>query len=197
MRLARVLYPVHTLGPGDRIAIWVQGCDKRCDGCANPELWEKDVVESVPIEYVIGIVRSAIRRYNLTGITITGGEPFLQAEELSHLLSSIQDLCDDCLVFTGYIFEQLNNSKNKGIHDFLRHISVLVDGPYLKEYNKGEKLRGSTNQNIIYLNKKVKRLYNDYLRSKQDRRFEQFIAEDGVISVGIHPSDFDEWLDRN
>lgn len=197
MRLARVLYPVHTLGPGDRIVIWVQGCEKRCDGCANPELWEKDGVKSVPIEYVIGMVRSAIRHYNLTGITITGGEPFLQAEELSHLLSSIQDLCDDCLVFSGYTYEQLKNSKQSGIKDFLQHISVLIDGPYLKEYNKAEILRGSTNQNIIYLNKKVKQLYNDYLRSEHENRFEQFIAEDGVISVGIHPSDFDEWLDQN
>lgn len=197
MWLSRVLYPVHTLGPGDRIVIWVQGCEKRCDGCANPELWEKKGVKPVPIEYVIGMVRSAIRHYNLTGITITGGEPFLQADELSHLLSSIQDLCDDCLVFSGYTYEQLNNSKELGIQGFLQHISVLVDGPYIKEYNKAEKLRGSTNQNIIYLNKEAKKLYNDYLRSKHGIRFEQFIAEDGVISVGIHPSDYDEWLDQN
>lgn len=153
MRLARVLYPVHTLGPGERIVIWVQGCEKRCDGCANPELWEKGKVRDTPIDYVIGMVRSAIRNYHLTGITITGGEPFLQAEELSHLLASIQDLCDDCLVFSGYTFQQLIISTDTGIQNFLKHISVLVDGPYIKEYNNAEKLRGSSNQNIIYLNK--------------------------------------------
>ena len=38
MQIDRLLYPVHSLGPGDRLAIWIRGCKKRCFNCANPEL---------------------------------------------------------------------------------------------------------------------------------------------------------------
>ena len=39
MYLDRILYPVTSLGPGKRLCIWVSGCNARCEGCANPELW--------------------------------------------------------------------------------------------------------------------------------------------------------------
>lgn len=38
MQIDRLLYPVHSLGPGNRLVIWVRGCKKRCFNCANPEL---------------------------------------------------------------------------------------------------------------------------------------------------------------
>lgn len=197
MRVARVLYPVHSLGPGERIVIWVQGCDRRCDGCANPELWDKNKVIDIPLSFLIGMVRSAIKNYKLTGITITGGEPFLQSKELSTLLKSINDICSDILVFSGYTYQQLVYSQDKDIHDFLNGISVLIDGPYLKEKNLSEKLRGSRNQNMLFLDPKIKDQYNEYIHNKHEKRFEQFFAEDGIISVGIHPPDYEAWLENN
>ena len=41
MYLDRILYPVTALGPGKRIAIWVSGCERHCNHCANPELWKQ------------------------------------------------------------------------------------------------------------------------------------------------------------
>ena len=38
MLIARILSPVHSLGPGDRVCLWTQGCKKRCKGCISPEL---------------------------------------------------------------------------------------------------------------------------------------------------------------
>ena len=35
MQIDRLLYPVHSLGPGNRLAIWVKGCRKRCFNCAK------------------------------------------------------------------------------------------------------------------------------------------------------------------
>ena len=42
MYIARLLYPVRVLGPGRRVGIWFAGCSRRCRGCSNPELWERD-----------------------------------------------------------------------------------------------------------------------------------------------------------
>ena len=42
MYVARILYPVKVLGPGNRIGIWVSGCNHRCKGCSNPELWKQE-----------------------------------------------------------------------------------------------------------------------------------------------------------
>lgn len=40
MYIDRLLYPITALGPGERIALWVSGCDRKCNKCANPELWD-------------------------------------------------------------------------------------------------------------------------------------------------------------
>lgn len=40
MYIARILYPVKVLGPGERIGIWMDGCEHGCIGCSNPELWD-------------------------------------------------------------------------------------------------------------------------------------------------------------
>ena len=40
MYIARILYPVKVLGPGNRIGIWFNGCIHHCKGCSNPELWK-------------------------------------------------------------------------------------------------------------------------------------------------------------
>lgn len=196
MRVARILYPVHSLGPGDRIVIWVQGCKQRCVGCANPDLWAIDGVGETPINFLVGMIRSAIKNYHLNGITITGGEPFLQAKELCFLLTAIQDICNDVLVFTGLIYEELQQSNDISIHDLIKKTSVLVDGPYIQELNQAELLRGSANQRILFLSKSVESLYREYI-SNSGHMSEQFFADNGIISVGIHPADFQEWMDTH
>lgn len=190
MKIARTLYPVQALGPGKRIAIWVQGCTRRCPGCANPELWDLDGVDDMPLDYVVAMVRSALRSYQLNGLTLTGGEPFLQAIEIVQLIDAVSDLCDDILVFSGYTYNELLNSNDPAVSAMLNAISVIVDGPYQREMNLSEKLRGSSNQNIIILSSKSKEKYEKYL-SSGEKIFENFVASNGVISVGIHPPDFD------
>lgn len=189
MKIARTLYPVQALGPGKRIAIWVQGCTRRCPGCANPELWDLDGVDDMPLDYVVAMVRSALRSYQLNGLTLTGGEPFLQAIEIVQLIDAVSDLCDDILVFSGYTYNELLNSNDPAVSAMLNAISVIVDGPYQREMNLSEKLRGSSNQNIIILSSKSKEKYEKYL-SSGEKIFENFVASNGVISVGIHPPDF-------
>ena len=42
MQVDRLLFPVTALGPGNRLAMWMIGCHKRCKKCANPELQNFD-----------------------------------------------------------------------------------------------------------------------------------------------------------
>ncbi len=43
MQIDRVLFPITTLGPGNRIGIWTIGCPHKCYNCSNPELWDANV----------------------------------------------------------------------------------------------------------------------------------------------------------
>lgn len=189
MRVGRLLYPIRELGPGNRIGLWVQGCLKSCPGCANPELQEINEKKSIPIEILSMMVVSAIEANDLVGITISGGEPFLQAMELNRLLGIVRQHCDDVLVFTGFKYEELLKRDDPIIKELLSKISVLVDGEYIEELNKGERLRGSSNQNILFLDETKKPLYEEYINSS-NRFVDSFVSDDGVISVGIHPKDF-------
>lgn len=107
MLIDRAYAPVETLGPGTRIAVWTVGCSKRCEGCANPELWcidqAKDIDDGQLSEALIGMARQA----GIQRITFTGGDPFEQPESLAHVLAAIRPHFKDILVYTGYTLDNL------------------------------------------------------------------------------------------
>ena len=57
MNIARILYPVEVLGPGKRIGIWVCGCNRRCKGCSNPELWDQKPEYEVTHDEVMDLIK--------------------------------------------------------------------------------------------------------------------------------------------
>ena len=181
MYIDRLLYPVTSLGPGNRAAIWVAGCNRYCKKCANPELWEQHEYQRIEPDRLAGAIRNVINT-GIDGITITGGEPFKQAEELCKLIDGLPDDID-ILVFTGCKYEEL--LKKDSARGFLSRIDVLVDGEYIDELNDNcAALRGSTNQRIIYLKEELIPKYEAYL--KEGRKIQNFIYDYKTISVGIH-----------
>ena len=188
MRLGRILYPIKALGPGNRLGIWLQGCEKKCEGCTNPDLQSMDKPH-IPLEILTAMCRSAISAYHLDGISISGGEPFLQAEELSKLLEELTPFHCNVLIFSGYTIEELKEKKDPYVDKLLSLVDVLVDGPFIKERNRGELLRGSDNQRILYFNPDVKDRFEEYI-SLDRHIIDSFIAEDGVVVVGVHPNGF-------
>lgn len=93
MYLERLLYPVTALGPGSRVAIWVSGCNRHCNNCTNPELWERKEYQKITSKKLIGAINSVIG-HNVDGITITGGEPFDQATELCKVIDGLPETID-------------------------------------------------------------------------------------------------------
>ena len=179
----RLIFPVHTLGPGNRIAIWVMGCPHKCNNCANPELWEINKSKSISVQNLKKAIENIAANNDVHGITITGGEPMEQADGLNKLLIDLA-LPFDILLFTGYTLNELINFQNKHINSLLEKIDVLIDGRYMEEKNNGSPLRGSDNQIIHYLNNNIKEKYEKYLQT--GRQIQNIFYKNEFISIGIH-----------
>ena len=185
MYVARILYPVKVLGPGNRIGIWLSGCIHQCEGCSNPELWIQKPEQQITIETMKELITSITENNKVDGFTITGGDPFYQPYELTGLLGFLAQLHTDILVYTGYQYEDIK----KKYPDALQYVSVLIDGKYIQGMNHGAVLRGSDNQRIIILDSSVKDKYIQFLKSERSG-IQNFTTADGIISVGIHLPDY-------
>ena len=190
MYVARILYPVNVLGPGNRIGIWFNGCNHHCPGCSNPELWEPQERYQTTQEALRKLIGHICDTYPVDGFTLTGGDPFAQPESLKQLLPQLREITDDILVYTGFEYDEVLHT----YPEIVSQIGVLIDGKYIQERNTGAILRGSDNQNIMILNGQLADKYRHYLETAQNE-IQNFVAKDGVISVGIHTPGYEKQLD--
>ncbi len=182
MYVARILYPVEVLGPGKRIGIWFCGCPHKCKGCSNPELWEFQEKYKTSLEAILTLIETIAKEHQVDGFTITGGDPMYQAADLQKLIMHLCKISSDILVYTGYEIEELPK-------EYLHNIAVLIDGRYIEERNNNCILRGSDNQRIHILDSDMGSKYSLYLQNASNQ-IQNFTMSDGIISVGIHKSDF-------
>lgn len=189
MNLARILYPVQVLGPGNRIGLWLCGCNRACKGCSNPELWVQREELEINVQDVVSLIRKISDSHKVDGFTISGGEPFLQADELLLLLSYLTPISTDILIYTGYRLEELRELNSKSINGILDSSAVIIDGAYIEGLNNDSVLRGSSNQQIHIMNPNYKARYQQYLANTQNQ-IQNFTTVDGVVSVGIHRKTF-------
>lgn len=106
IRIFRYQSPVKVLGFFSRAVIWVQGCKFACPNCIVPESWDlEEGGESISLQFLADWI---LTQKGIEGVTFSGGEPMLQAEELSNLIDIIKlkkDLGVVC--YTGYTLENL------------------------------------------------------------------------------------------
>jgi anaerobic ribonucleoside-triphosphate reductase activating protein len=140
-------------GPGERFVIWTQGCRKGCKNCYNPETWSHYKNNLITIEEII----EEIKNSSATGVTISGGDPFEQPEELFYLLTKIKQLSlsDGVIVFSGYTIEEIRVREE--LRKSLDFIDVLIDGLYIDEKRISSGLAGSSNQEFHFLTDKISR----------------------------------------
>ena len=90
-----ILGKIHSLqslgtvdGPGVRFVVFVQGCPLRCKFCHNPDTWDFDGGDTVSAEEIVKKVMR-YREYfkDSGGITVSGGEPLMQAEFVREIFS--------------------------------------------------------------------------------------------------------------
>jgi len=149
MRVAGIMQDSIVDGPGFRFVVFTQGCDKHCEGCHNPATWDVGGGTEMSVGEIIGQMLSN----PLTdGLTLSGGEPFMQAADCARLASAAHEKGLNVWVYTGYIFEELmlKYIADPEVGDLLRRTDVLIDGAFvLAERTLSLRWRGSRNQRII------------------------------------------------
>ena len=140
-------------GPGNRFVLWTQGCSKGCSECFNPETWSTNVYK----EYSPLQLFEIIKNFEVDGITISGGDPLEQEDELLELLMLLSTIGfkKGIILFSGFTRAEI--SSNFIREQCLRYIDVLVDGRYEKNLKLDFSLRGSSNQEFYFFSDKISR----------------------------------------
>lgn len=151
IRISGVIRESIVDGPGIRFVVFTQGCCHNCEGCHNPSTHDLNggyLIESEKILKEFG------KNPLLKGITLSGGEPFLQPEQLIDVAKGVKDMGKDVLIYSGYTYEELLSmgQSNSCVSKLLSLCDVLVDGRFiLKERDLTLVFRGSRNQRVIDL----------------------------------------------
>lgn len=150
-----------TDGDGVCVSLWTQGCPHHCPGCHNPQTWDFDGGEQVPYDLKGQIVKAISANGIIRNFSILGGQPLCD-ENLDFVLdiiSAVRIAYPDIKIYiwSGYTFEELVTRKDKRAVEILKRANVLIDGRYDENLRDTTlELRGSSNQNIINLDKQKK-----------------------------------------
>lgn len=138
-------------GPGLRLTIFTQGCPHHCPGCHNPQTHDPAGGSWGDTD---DILAAAAENPLLDGITLSGGEPFLQPAECLELAKGAHGLGLNVWAYTGYTLEELLAENDPARIALLHEIDVLVDGRFLLAERSLElRFRGSRNQRLIDMKK--------------------------------------------
>ena len=139
-------------GPGKRLALWVQGCQRRCKGCCNPEMHEFIKKHIVSVEDMISLIEKSVKVKDIEGVSFIGGEPILQAKGLAVIAEWCHAHHLSVLMFTGYLYEELKSMHDAHVDALLMHTDLLIDGEFDEtQYDTERAWIGSKNQRVHYL----------------------------------------------
>lgn len=134
-------------GPGFRFVCFVQGCPHHCPGCHNPNSHDPAGGREMSVEEV---ARELLGNPLTDGLTLSGGEPFQQAEDCLALVRLAHSHGLNVWCYTGYTYEHLRGHGSQAQRELLAEVDVLVDGPFLLEQRTlALPWRGSANQRLI------------------------------------------------
>lgn len=135
-------------GPGIRFVVFLQGCPLRCLYCHNPDTW----IMGEGKQYTAEQVASNALRYKSYftgggGVTVSGGEPMLQAEFVTEIFTILKSRgVHTALDTSGVMFNRIK----KEVTDRLLEVTdlVLLDIKHIDD-EKHRELTGQSNENIL------------------------------------------------
>lgn len=140
-------------GPGLRYVVFVQGCPHHCPGCHNPETWDFNGGGEID---AFDLVQEMAANPLLSGLTLSGGEPFDQPEASMWLAVHARLQGKNVWCYTGYTWEEILEKNSQEWNNLLRAVDVLVDGPFIQEQKSLDlDYRGSRNQRLIDVQKSL------------------------------------------
>lgn len=135
-------------GEGIRFVVFTQGCPHHCVGCHNPQSHD---FESGSEYDTSDIIKMIADNPLITGITLSGGEPFCQPEACLEIAKEAHRMNLNVWCYTGYEFADIISSP------LLKEVDVLIDGKFIESQKSLYlRFRGSTNQRIIDVLKSFK-----------------------------------------
>ncbi|MDR2502563.1 MAG: anaerobic ribonucleoside-triphosphate reductase activating protein [Oscillospiraceae bacterium] len=156
MRIAGTVQDSIVDGPGLRFTVFTQGCPHACTGCHNPDTHNPDGGAERSVE---SLIAELCENPLTSGLTLSGGEPFMQSAPCAELAAAARMRGLDVWCYSGYTFEKL---LKKASHDpdvlaLLENTDVLVDGRFIPDQRSLElRFRGSRNQRIISVPESLK-----------------------------------------
>lgn len=142
-------------GPGIRYAVFTQGCPHHCEGCHNPNSHD---VNGGYWEDTENIINKIKRNPLLDGVTLSGGEPFLQAKACAKIAEKAHEAGLNVVTYTGFVFEELleKASEENGFMKLLESTDILVDGRFeLDKRSIDLNFKGSSNQRLLDVKKSL------------------------------------------
>uniref|UniRef100_A0AAU2JMK6 Radical SAM protein n=1 Tax=Streptomyces sp. NBC_00049 TaxID=2903617 RepID=A0AAU2JMK6_9ACTN len=184
LNVAATRVGTEALGPGVRSVLWVQGCPFDCAGCMSP-----DWIPDRPARQADAgeLAAELLGDPRVGGLTFSGGEPMHQAAglaEVARLARRERDV--SVLCFTGYRLEQLRTRPpSSAVAELLAAVDVLIDGRYVAALDDGRGLRGSTNQRIHHLTRRLTDCGYDF--EHRPRTAEIAISGPEAMLIGVPP----------
>lgn len=137
----------HLYGPGKRFLLFCQGCSLHCKGCVNKHLWDFSGGNEISVEEIISLCD------DVDGITLHGGEPLDQSENILKLIRMLKEKEKTIVLFTGYSYAELNKTQRI----CWKMSDIVIGGRYIEEKrNIYLQFRGSTNQKVYFHKGKLK-----------------------------------------
>lgn len=182
VRLHNLVTHTTALGPGTRMVIWFQGCRRRCPGCMSPA---SRPLEGGTVWELEDLIETVCRTKDIEGITISGGEPFLQPEALYRLLKAVRQRTDlGVIIYTGNTMEELRRTGDPQILEIVDSLAdLIIDGEYVDALNDGSSLKGSSNQTVHYITTRY--LPHRELYEGKSRDIQIFISGKDAFLVGV------------
>ena len=172
-------------GPGLRLVVFVQGCRFNCQYCANPDTISTIGGKDISVDEIVKMAVNEKAFFGKKGgVTVSGGEPTLQAAQLSVLFKQLHEQgINTCLDTNG-------NNLNDDVREMLENTDlVLLD---IKHMNPDQHrvITGRSMDNTLH--------FADYLREKNIPVWLRYVLVPGLSDqpealkqLGEHFKDFD------
>lgn len=183
IEVAQVAAKMRVLGWGTRRGgVWTSRCDIGCEGCASRHMWGASG-HFVAVNSIIDWLK---RKGATDGLTLSGGEPTLQAKNVLFMINSYREEFGtgaDVLLFSGLTYPKLLRNHPQ----LLAACDIVCAGPYVHQL-PALPLRGSSNQTLHLQSELARERYRDVDQWPVHQTQVTFVGQ-RIVTVGIPNTD--------